>query len=112
MAENADITIVNPEAVAIETDDGGMIIDFDPNADTQVEFNANLSEFIDERDLQNLANELISAFESDKDSRADWERTYIEGLDNLGLKIEERSEPWVFITLCFQKQLLDSNHKL
>ena len=94
MAENADITIVNPEAVAIETDDGGMIIDFDPNADTQVEFNANLSEFIDERDLQNLANELISAFESDKDSRADWERTYIEGLDNLGLKIEERSEPW------------------
>ena len=94
MAENADITIVNPEAVAIETDDGGMIIDFDPNADTQVEFNANLSEFIDERDLQNLANELIGAFESDKDSRADWERTYIEGLDNLGLKIEERSEPW------------------
>ena len=47
MAENADITIVNPEAVAIETDDGGMIIDFDPNADTQVEFNANLSEFIE-----------------------------------------------------------------
>ena len=94
MAENADITIVNPEAVAIETDDGGMIIDFDPNADTQVEFNANLSEFIDERDLQNLANELIGAFESDKDSRADWERTYIEGLDNLGLKIEERAEPW------------------
>ena len=94
MAENADITIVNPEAVSIETDDGGMIIDFDPNAESEVAFDANLSEFIDERDLQNLANELIGAYESDKDSRADWERTYIEGLDNLGLKIEERSEPW------------------
>ena len=58
MAENADITIVNPEAVAIETDDGGMIIDFDPNADTQVEFNANLSEFIDEQAIEKVCVEL------------------------------------------------------
>ena len=90
MAENADITIVNPEAVSIETDDGGMIIDFYPNAESEVAFDANLSEFIDERDLQNLANELIGAYESDKDSRADWERTYIEGLDLLGFKYEYR----------------------
>jgi hypothetical protein len=94
MAENVDISIVNPEAVAIETDDGGMIIDFDPNASQEVDFNANLAEHLDERDLDNLANELIGAFQSDKDSRGDWERTYIEGLDNLGLKIEERTEPW------------------
>jgi len=94
MAENVDISIVNPEAVAIETDDGGMIIDFDPSADQEVDFNANLAEHLDERDLDRLAGELIGAFESDKDSRGDWERTYIEGLDNLGLKIEERTEPW------------------
>jgi hypothetical protein len=94
MAENVDISIVNPEAVSIETDDGGMIIDFDPNASQEVDFNANLAEHLDERDLDNLANELIGAFQSDKDSRGDWERTYIEGLDNLGLKIEERTEPW------------------
>jgi hypothetical protein len=94
MAENVDISIVNPEAVSIETDDGGMIIDFDPNVDQEVDFNANLSEHFDERDLDRLAGELIGAFESDKDSRGDWERTYIEGLDNLGLKIEERTEPW------------------
>jgi hypothetical protein len=94
MAENLDISIVNPEAVAIETDDGGMIIDFDPSADQEVDFNANLAEHLDERDLDRLAGELIGAFESDKDSRGDWERTYIEGLDNLGLKIEERTEPW------------------
>ena len=94
MAENVDISIVNPEAVSIETDDGGMIIDFDPSADQEVDFNANLAEHLDERDLDRLAGELIGAFESDKDSRGDWERTYIEGLDNLGLKIEERTEPW------------------
>jgi len=94
MAENVDISIVNPEAVSIETDDGGMIIDFDPSVSQEVDFNANLAEHLDERDLDNLANELIGAFESDKDSRGDWERTYIEGLDNLGLKIEERTEPW------------------
>ena len=94
MAENVDISIVNPEAVSIETEDGGMIIDFDPSADQEVDFNANLSEHLDERDLDRLAGELIGAFESDKDSRGDWERTYIEGLDNLGLKIEERTEPW------------------
>ena len=94
MAENLDISIVNPEAVSIETEDGGMIIDFDPSADQEVDFNANLSEHLDERDLDRLAGELIGAFESDKDSRGDWERTYIEGLDNLGLKIEERTEPW------------------
>ena len=94
MAENLDISIVNPEAVSIETEDGGMIIDFDPSADQEVDFNANLAEHLDERDLDRLAGELIGAFESDKDSRGDWERTYIEGLDNLGLKIEERTEPW------------------
>ena len=94
MAENVDISIFNPEAVSIETDDGGMIIDFDPNTSQEVDFNANLAEHLDERDLDNLANELIGAFQSDKDSRGDWERTYIEGLDNLGLKIEERTEPW------------------
>tara|TARA_R110000824_G_scaffold14986_10_gene63455 strand:+ start:2364 stop:4829 length:2466 start_codon:yes stop_codon:yes gene_type:complete len=94
MAEELNINVVNPEAVSIETEDGGMIIDFDPNAGTQVDFNSNLAEHLEERDLRSLANELIGAFESDKDSRADWERTYIEGLDNLGLKIEERTEPW------------------
>ena len=94
MAEELNISVVNPEAVSIETDDGGMIIDFDPDADNQVEFNSNLADYIDERDLRNLADELIGAFESDKESRADWERAYIEGLDNLGLKVEERTEPW------------------
>jgi len=94
MAEELNISVVNPEAVSIETEDGGMIIDFDPSADQEVAFDANLAESIDERDLKSLSIELVGAFESDKESRSDWEKTYIEGLDNLGLKIEERTEPW------------------
>ena len=93
--ENVDITVVNPEAVSIETEDGGMLIDFDPTSmDEEIPFDADLSEFLTEKDLSFLGHELVSAFESDKDSRSDWERTYTEGLDNLGLKIEERNEPW------------------
>ena len=86
--ENVDITVVNPEAVSIETEDGGMLIDFDPTSmDEEIPFDADLSEFLTEKDLSFLGHELVSAFESDKDSRSDWERTYTEGLDNLGLKI-------------------------
>ena len=93
--ENIDISIVNPESVSIETEDGGMLIDFDPSSmEDDVPFDANLAEFLSEKDLSFIGHELVSAFEADKDSRSDWERTYIEGLDNLGLKIEERTEPW------------------
>ena len=88
--------IENPESVAIDTDDGGMIIDFDPNA-TEVgdeEFDSNLAEFVDDQVLQELGSDLVSAFNGDRDSRSDWEETYTKGLDQLGLKIEERTQPW------------------
>ncbi len=93
--ENIDITVVDPEVVAIETEDGGMLIDFDPTSlEEEIPFDANLAEYLSEKDLSFLGHELVSAYESDKDSRSDWERTYTEGLDNLGLKIEERNDPW------------------
>ena len=96
--EEADITIAieNPESVAIETDDGGMIIDFDPNATPVGDegFDSNLADFMDDDVLMELGNELVSAYNGDKESRADWEETYTKGLDQLGLKIEERTQPW------------------
>ena len=58
------------------------------------DFNSNLAEYIDEDELQKLGNELINAYSGDKDSRSEWEETYTKGLDQLGLKIEERTEPW------------------
>jgi len=94
--EEISIAIENPESVAIETEDGGVIIDFDPNATEMGEsdFNSNLAEFIDDNDLNSIGKELIDAYTGDKESRAEWEETYTKGLDQLGLKFEDRTEPW------------------
>jgi hypothetical protein len=94
--EAIEIDIVNPESVSVDTPDGGVIIDFDPNGDMGggSDHNENLADLIEENDLQGIASDLISAFEADRDSRSDWESTYINGLDLLGLKNEDRSEPW------------------
>jgi hypothetical protein len=90
------IAIENPDSLAIETEDGGMIIDFDPDAKemSNVEFDSNLAEFIDDDVLQELGSKLVGDYNGDKDSRSEWEETYTKGLDQLGLKIEERTTPW------------------
>jgi len=94
--EEISVEITNPEAVSIETEDGGILIDFDPDMseDMPLDFDSNLADFIDEQEIRKLASELISLAESDKDSRKDWEETYIKGLEQLGMKIEDRSTPW------------------
>ena len=94
--EDIQISIENPDSVAIATDDGGMIIDFDPDAMPigDAGFNSNLADFMDEDKLRELGNDLISSFNGDKESRSEWEETYTKGLDQLGLKIEERTTPW------------------
>jgi len=91
-----EIEIVNPEAVSIETEDGGMIFDFDPQDSLtgMIPHDANLAEYIDDGELQGIATDLVGQYKSDKESRSDWERTYIEGLDLLGLKHEDRTTPW------------------
>ena len=87
---------VEVEVETTETEDGGMIVDFDPSASnmTDASFDSNLVDFIDEDELTSMGNELIGAYQSDKDSRSEWEETYVKGLDQLGLKIEERTTPW------------------
>ena len=92
--EGLDIEIQN--ALTTETEDGGMIVDFDPSAsEMQAEsFDSNLVEYLDDDELNSIGNELLNAFNSDRDSRADWEETYTKGLDQLGLKIEDRTTPW------------------
>ena len=94
--EELEILIENPESVAIDTEDGGMIIDFDPSSGKkgESEFNSNLTEYLDEDELDKLGSKLIGEYTADKDSRTEWEETYIKGLDQLGLKIEERTTPW------------------
>jgi hypothetical protein len=77
--------------------DGGAEINTDPNApmdQSQIPFDANLSEYIEESELGRFSNDLLSAFEGDKDSRKDWETTYVKGLDMLGFKYEDRTQPF------------------
>ena len=94
--EEIQIEIVNPDSVTMKTEDGGVIIDFDPEATAQeeTEFSDNLADFLDDSDLSSVAFDLVGSYLSDKNSRKDWEESYVKGLDQLGLKIEERTSPW------------------
>ena len=90
-----EIAVVNPEAVAVSTPDGGMVIDFEPEAeDDAPEHGSNLAEYLSDNELGLVKSEIMGAFEADRSSRREWEETYIKGLDLLGLKIEERTTPW------------------
>ena len=68
-----------------------MEIDIDVEED---DFSANLAEELSESVLTMLAGDLVADFEGDIASRKDWIQTYVDGLELLGLKIEERAEPW------------------
>ena len=87
-----EIEIEDPEAVTIGID--GMEIEITPDAESEDDFNANLAEFIGEDVLQSIAEDLISDYDEDVASRKDWMQTYVDGLELLGMKIEERTEPW------------------
>jgi len=109
--EEVTVEVLNPEAVSVETEDGGMIIDF---TGEQVEeimgggFDANLAEEIEEDELQSMASELISNFNSDRQSRSEWAKSYVKGLDLLGMKIEERQQPWAGSSGVFHPILTES----
>ena len=87
-----EIEIEDPESVTIGM--GDMEIEIDPDAEGDDEFNINLAEEISEEVLQSLAEDLISDYDEDVSSRKDWMQTYVDGLELLGMKIEERTEPW------------------
>ena len=87
-----EIEIEDPESVSIDM--GDMEIEITPEPESEDDFNANLAEFIDDGELQSLASELIGDFDEDISSRKDWMQTYVDGLELLGMKIEERTEPW------------------
>ena len=86
-----EIEIEDPESVKISMD--GLEIDIEKAEDTE-EFNKNLAEELTQGELTLLAGDLIGDFDGDVASRKDWIQTYVDGLELLGLKIEERSEPW------------------
>ena len=87
-----EITIEDPEAVEIGID-GKPILRIEQD-DEEDDFSANLAEEMDEQALATLAGDLIGDFENDVSSRKDWVQTYVDGLELLGMKLEERMEPW------------------
>lgn len=90
--EPIEIEIEDPESVRIGMGDLEIILS--PESETSDDFNANLAEEMDEGDLEELAGNLVGEFEDDVGARKDWIQTYVDGLELLGLKIEERAEPW------------------
>jgi hypothetical protein len=85
------------DSLTTELEDGGVLIEFDPMSEMmgmEDQFDSNLADLMEEDDLQTLGYDCISKFDSDKSSRSDWEQTYKEGLDQLGLEIEDRTTPW------------------
>ena len=88
-----EITIEDPESVEIGID-GEPILRIEEAEEDEEKFDENLADVISEAALQTIASELTSDFEDDVGSRKDWIQTYVDGLELLGLKIEERSEPW------------------
>ena len=89
-----EIEIEDPESVKIGI--GGLEVILEPGdeEDGEIPFGANLADYVDEGELTLIASDLIGDFEDDVGSRKDWIQTYVDGLELLGLKIEERSEPW------------------
>ena len=87
-----EIEIENPDAVHLGID--GVQIDIEPKEETAEDFDANLAEYIDDGVLSELASDLVGQFDDDVDSRRDWIDTYVDGLKLLGLRFEERTEPW------------------
>ena len=88
-----EIEIEDPESVRIAMD--GLEVVLEPEKEQGPDdFNANLAEYIPDSMLTQLAGDLIGDFDDDVGSRKDWIQTYVDGLELLGLKIEERAEPW------------------
>ena len=91
-APEIEIEIEDPESVSIGID--GLEIEIEKAEPSDEDFDANLAEYMDDGELASLAGDLISDFGDDVSSRKDWMQTYVDGLELLGMKIEDRTEPW------------------
>ena len=107
MAPPLEIEVEDPESVRIAM--GDIEIELSPdNENTDEDFDANLADFMSDSALDSLGGELVSDFDKDINDRKDWIRTYVEGLKLLGLKYEERTEPWNGACGVFHPMLTES----
>ena len=104
--EPIEIEVVDPEELRIGID--GMVIEMTKAEPRAEDFDANLAEFMNENELQSLAGDLIGHYEQDLSSRKDWLDTYVKGLKILGIRYEERTEPWPGACGVFHPLLMES----
>ena len=92
-----DETVLEAPGLNIELeDDGSVVVDFDPfvGRTGDVDFYDNLAEEVEDRVSSRISSDLLEQYEANKDGRKDWADTYRTGLELLGFKYEERSEPF------------------
>ena len=84
---------MEPDIEIILDEDGGAVVEINPE-DDDVEFYSNLAEVLDDNELSRISSDLLALFEADRSSRGEWEEMYSNGLELLGLKIEDRTRPF------------------
>ena len=84
---------MEPDIEIILDEDGGAVVEINPE-DDDVEFYSNLAEVLDDSELSRISSDLLALFEADRSSRGEWEEMYSNGLELLGLKIEDRTRPF------------------
>lgn len=90
-----DMPAMEIEIIDAEADDMDMLDDaLGVEGSEEADFDANLAEYLSDGELQTIVSDLISDYDDDVASRRDWMQTYVDGLQLLGLKIEERTDPW------------------
>jgi hypothetical protein len=88
-----EITIEDPESVELDIN-GEPILRIEKEEPSDEDFDANLADYMSDEELTMLSGDLMGDFDEDISSRKDWIQTYVDGLQLLGMKIEERMEPW------------------
>jgi hypothetical protein len=106
MAPPIEIEIEDPEGVRINM--GDIEIELSPEKEDDEDFDANLADFMSDSALNSLGGELVADFDKDIGDRKDWIKTYVDGLKLLGLKYEERTEPWAGACGVFHPMLTES----
>jgi len=107
MAEpEVEIEIEDPEKVSIEM--GDIEIELKKEKPSADDFDANLADFMGDDEIGELASELLDSFDKDVNDRKEWMETYVEGLKLLGLKYEDRTEPWEGACGVFHPMLTES----
>lgn len=105
-----EVTFGNEDSANVtENPDGSVtIVMSEGNPGDGTAHGANLAEVLADQELSSLASQLVAEYEADRMSRKDWERTYIQGLDLMGLKFEDRSTPWEGACGVFHPMLTDA----